>query len=155
MSRRCLPVGPLGAIAWVLMGCGPGARVNLELDKTADVPALRSVVVLLRDTAADAPTVYGPINLDDNPQFRLQSSVEPGQEFYLDVLGCTHPSRCESDFVAARGCRNPMRLNQNEERNVRVMLYLSPGEYDLPPQPDVEDPTNGCPPVGPHSHPRP
>ncbi len=141
---------------WVLataLGCNNGASVTVDLDKAANVPALGSVVVVIRDLLKDKPEYFGPINLKENPKVVLAAEVEPGTEFYVDVVGCLDPDRCEGDLIAARGCKDPMKVGAGEEATVQVTLFLNAGERDLPPQAGVDNPRNGCPPVGRHANP--
>ncbi|MBI5495018.1 MAG: hypothetical protein HY904_08310 [Deltaproteobacteria bacterium] len=137
-----------------LGACQPAARVTLTLDKAPGVVPLRGVVVVLRETATDTPTVYGPVDLKETPEFRLQADVAPGEEFYFDVFGCADAATCQGEQVLARGCMAPRTLEKGQEESVTVTLYQSPGEYDLPPGPGIT-PETGCPPVGPHTRPPP
>lgn len=138
----------------LLASCRAAATLNITLKKQNNVVAdIKSVVVVMRKLSESTPEVFGPVDLEANPQFQMKADVDPDEEFYVDVVACTDPKRCEDSTIVARGCRNSMTLKSGEEKTLEVMLFLNAGERDLPPQPGVDDPKNGCPPSGPHTRP--
>ena len=80
--------------------------------------------------------------------------MAPGEGFYFDVFGCTDENTCEGETVAARGCNDVTQVTQGDDQPINITLFVSKGEYDLPPQ-GAPNPELGCPPYGAHSRPAP
>jgi hypothetical protein len=141
--------------ALLASSCGGAANVEITLERGPGVPGLETVTVVVRDLTTDKPTVYGPVKLREQERFRVQASVPPGHDFYVDVFGCQDPEACSGDLVVARGCTGVMELVENETRTETVVLHATRGDHDLEPTGDGRTPPAGCPPTGPHTRPPP
>jgi len=124
VASRLLLVPLLLAALCAPLGCpGPAAELQLTLQRGAnatlsDVTTLRFIV---RELDADAPEVFGPVEIDRTRPMRLSAQVTPGSDFYVDVWGCESVERCVPEAVLARGCTEV--LNISEDTAIEIELF--------------------------------
>ena len=119
-----------------LPGCpGPSAELQLTLQRGPDatldnVTTLRFIV---RELAADAPEVFGPVEIDRTRPMRLSAQVTPGSDFYVDVWGCESVERCVPEAVLARGCTEVLNISEDAAVEIELFDVGAPELADCPP----------------------
>ncbi len=118
-------------------GCpGPAAELRIDLVRGADatLQGLAALRFVVRDLAADAPEVYGPIELEGDRRYRLAATVTPGVDFYVDVMGCTGVDACEGDDYIARGCTSVLNVDTDTAVDIALFDRDQPDAAACPPR---------------------
>jgi hypothetical protein len=131
------------AIGWLLLvsACGPSAEVTIALESapSADLSTMTALRITVRDLTKEEPEIFGPFEIDRADPERLATTIEPGNDFYIDVWGCESTARCAPTEVVARGCT--------------AILNVAPGTTDTVVTVTLDEsenvPATRCPPESP------
>lgn len=123
------------------LGCGPSAELTIALESApaADLSTLTALRITVRDLTLEEPEIFGPYEIDRDAPQRLAATVEPGNDFYVDVWGCESTARCAPTELVGRGCTD--------------ILNLAPGTTDTVVTVTLDEsenvPATRCPPESP------
>lgn len=123
---RLASVGAVVVVSAVAAACGPApTEVALQLlrdaDATFDSPAALKIVV--RNTAADDPEVFGPFDLERDGRTRLSADLPQGARYTVDVSACASLADCDDDIRLARGCSGVETVDSTDAQSLTITLY--------------------------------
>lgn len=138
--RSCSALLLCGVLA-ALPACeGPAAELNVTLRRGAGatLDGVTTLRFIVRELSAEAPEVFGPVEIDRTRPMRLSAQVTPGSDFYVDVWGCESPERCVPEAVLARGCTPILNIDGDTAVDISMFDVGAPELADCPP--DAEAP---------------
>lgn len=124
-QRVLAAVGTLVACGW-LTACGaPPVEVALQLlrDAGANFDSPSALKVVIRNTSADQPEVFGPFDLERDGRTRLSADLPQGARYTVDVSACASLSDCEDDIRLARGCSGVESVDSSDAQLVTIRLF--------------------------------
>mgnify|MGYP001598065800 CR=1 FL=1 len=125
-----------------VLGTACGSQLTIHLEASTDLNGVAPPFVKIDVTELGKPAKdFGPFNVDAVPNGNFVKVV-PGQQFYLDVIGCKtgdvgKKSTCpddQPDTFIARGCSTYFALDKDEPKDITIVVHnVSVGNGKCPP----------------------